>query len=1290
MPYGPPQYPGHRGPTPPINPNMAPMAHHMFHNAARMARQLPSRTDTPLTGPPSSDPPSSGTAPSSSSPATPRDQSTLQVAVDPAFIDPALVDLQDSSSQPMLAHQYLRYAEGLEKGIDEPEIEAAHPSVPPTGFVQRVRAMLESKAAAEAAVMKEAERAERDKAAHQQLVVHADVVLDGNDLALYEEVEEIHELAANETPRFTIIEEFEAPVELPGSPIRIAELSASPIQPKRRLTRDLVKAGLASSSVDNTIDTDADADATGRASIDMLISHKNNRSRDAAIELNIIQRAALPDSESPSTPAAATNAKRTEDSKAESDTGSSLALAFSAEGHALRFDNTIASEETRTEDPLVLDADTMTLQHQRSKERMEKATPQHVEVNSAMQDSRGDFDSPVSPILAGEDVGRFSAVSPLHTQTLGIDETLRLASEASEDQTDSVDDQTATTTGLDDSQPPPTPRTPKTYSKSVQLQPATTMTDTPSINRFSLPPDLSTVGDTTMNSNSEMVTDVAVRFSMPQTTITISRPQIIEIPPSSSPAREPAESKLSEASLQPKGSKSKRNSVVFADEVAPLKINKNHENYPTHQKHNDARASKSKSIIRRPSPLQETADSSRASRGNTTDLRFSGMNGINKRYGSTHLPGLKEESVEEMSISDKRASDLTGGFQFPLPARIAAVKAMQERRLQDSAEKAKARRALRHPPRTLAEIRDLPSLNFSRMDLIDKLNEALEVRPSKSFEVLHRREFSTIYCPSPQRPQSTEPLRERYMSFFSKPEDFSTFFDDPETDNELDEDEQAGLATEHGVPAVEVQPSTELELVESNSRPLSPEDFISVATQVNRLSIPSVSALSDRLSDILPNLRELQLDSILANFEDNGAGGYAFGLRPETVLSNRTSAGFRTLAERAEEIVKNGTHDSTVPMNRLLGTNKDLPPLPESMSADRVSAIAPADGKQIYLSGSVSAPSQLGKIITRPASALLRDKPPMSEDEVRTLLPPETNPITRDRKRAMVISSASTRPWNQDENYPWNGTKIDMDLTVPSQAHTRNSLTAEVQRERGTKSLDLTSTGELTNTTRGIDIGSIFEHNPTGTLTAEQLTGVTTHQHFRGHSKRSIIGSITKRMGLTSPGEKNTTRSITSPTRAEFTRSRSSQIHRPGERYPTSSLTPPANFNIDEVRSFFSDDSSDKEHNASFRKRLTNFNKGKGKTVRIDSGRHSLDASNTAYDAGEIIAERIGASSAANTYDGVGMGKAEFRIKRFGEKLRHLVAKGGELIRSWSQRSKPPRAERVREDWLSDSLYSGV
>ena len=1197
----------------------------------------------------------------------------------------------------------------MEKDIDETEVDVVHPSVPPTGFVQRVRAMLESKAAAETASKHEIER---ERSPQPQVIHEEDIA----DLHIGLEPEEIHELAADEEYRFTVIEEFDAPVELPASPVKIAELGGSPIQINRRITRDLVKAELRPSSIDNTAAFDINA-TDESVTEEAVAQQKPTQSSGEAEKSDPFAETTKAEDGAPSTPAAGKMAEPAQKSPESATTSSPEALGISAVDYASRFsaagESSANSDETQSKDPFVLDADTITLQHQRSKEKVNQPEPCPLDdlKGSPPKESRPQSEPPVSPLLTGEEVSRDSAVSPLQTQhTLGIDETLHLVTEGPTEDGSSECTAEMTVPNASEVLPPPTPRTPKTYSKSVQLQPNSSFTadETPNSNRFSLPPDLSTVGETTMNTTSDMVTDVAVRFSLPSTTVTITRPQIIEIPPSSSPPAPPPKPK---PAMHASDSKSKRNSVTFADElVAPLKINKQTEHYPAEHRPGDSRVSKGKAIVRRPSPLQENIDS-RVTRDASADLRFSNLHGINSRFGSTHLPGLKEESVEEMSISNKHASDRTGKSEFPLPARIAAVKAMQERRLQESAEKARARRAHRHPNRPLAETRDLPSLNFSRMDLIDKLNEALEVRSSKSMEVMRRREFSGIYCPSPQRPQSTEPFRERYTSFFSKPEDFSSFFDGIAPSDDEDESSTRPVSPKDtGVPTVEIQPNTEVDLEESGSRPLSPEDFLSVATQVERLSIPSVAGLSERLSEILPNLHNLQLDKVLSGFSSIPDDlGKLDAMRPGTVLSTRTSAGFRTLAERAEEIVKNGTHDSTVPANRLLA-HKELTGLIPSASADQVSALISTNNKQSYLSGSTSAPTDLGMDPIRPESVLTVRKSPTCIEEVNQLLPPEMNPITRNAKRAL-ISSGSSRPWNQDENYPWAGTKVDVDLSVPSEAHTRESLTAEAVRRRKTKSPDLHPSDAPTETSKGIDIGSILEHDTTGEVTDEQLTGVP-RIHRRKQSKRSLIGSITKKIGLGGNSANSTTRTISSPVAGAASEARNSQPHRPGERYPTSSLTPPAAFNLDEVRSFFSDNSSEKERNASLRKRLTNF-KSKGKSVRLQSNQvarshtpeqprtqSAVDVNTTAttYDAGSTsmaIGDRLmGASSSANTYDGVGMGKAEFRIKRFGEKLRHLVAKGGELIRTWSQRSRVPRVgsrnERVRDDWLSDSLYSGV
>lgn len=1242
----------------------------MFHNAARMARNLPQRTDTPLTdmGPPSSDPPSSGTAPTSSSPSTPKDGTSIQVAVDPLFIDPALSDLPDSSSAPVLPAKYFEFADGLDKTIDETEMEIPHPSVPPTGFVQRVRAMLESKAAIEAAANREAERERFTRPAGQLAVEQGD---EG-------EVSELHELAADHTPRFTIIEEFEAPVELPASPVKLPELANSPVQQKQRITRELVRAEL---SITNTSDEPSTrADIADTTDLSMEIELRREPSRATTTDSTEARKP------NPGESVDTLGVRRQNSNNGSAVTASPETAAISGIDYALRFSvpidtTTTTSNETQSKDPFILDADTITLQHQRSKD---KVVPQPKQDVKEQKDHITHPETPVSPLLRGEDISRSSAVSPLQTQTLGIDETLRQGTTRRQDDTTSCLDRSAGHNGFssEDTLPPPTPRTPRTYSKSVQIpHTSITATNTPSTNRFSLPPDLSTVSETTMNTNSDMITDIAVRFSLPNTTITIGKPQIVTIPPGSSPDKPESPPPMSRArGLEPRSAR--RNSVTFADQVAPLNIKKpetRREVYPA----GENATTKGKSIIRRLSPLDDSLDLSRKTRENTTELRFPAGNGMNGRFGSTHLPGLKEESVEDMSINEqhKRSGSRVDGRQLQLPARIAAVKAMQERRLQESAEKAKARRAARHYNRPLADIRDLPSLNFSRMDLIDKLNEALEsdIRPSKSMEVIHRRDFSSIYCPSPQRPQSTEPLRERYVSFFNKPEDFS-LFDDPDED-----EEETESASDNDVPVVEILESTRLEEIsEPGGRPLSPEDLLNVATQVNRLSIPSVTGLSERLTNLLPCLKNLHLDSILATDEEVahtiddihylGNGG-----RRETVLSSRTSAGFRTLAERAEEIVLNSTHDSIFPKSKLLLTDKELPPLPESASADKVSAVTSTDGKLSYLSGSVSAPSELGKDLARPSSALVRQNAPMSQEEVLQLLPPETNPITRD-KRSLIISSAS-RPWNQDENYPWSGKEVPVDLTIPSEAHTRDSVTGNLRRL--SKSVDFTSSGKATDSIKGIDIGSIITNiDRSASITSEQATGVKANV-LRKQSKRSIIGSISRKIGLTHRSHaEDTTRTMPSP--AAF-KSEETIPHKPGERYPTSSLTPPANVQLDEVRSYFSDNSDERQRESTSRKRLTRF-KGKGKGAR---GTASFDGT-TGYDAGSMNAEREGAMSSAHTYDGVGMGKAEFRIKRFGLKLRHLFAKGGDLIRSFSNRSKTPRTEKGREDWLSDSLYSGV
>ena len=1219
-------------------------------------------------GVPSSDPPSSGTAPTTSSPPTPKDQSTIHVAVDPAFIDPTLTDLPESISDPVIPAKYFDYIDGLEKAAEDSEIEVHHPSVPPSGFVQRVKAMLESRAAADAAAKREAERE--------------------YEYGQPERQNEIYELSAVESPRVTVIEEFKAPVELPASPVIIAEMPASPVKSMRRLTRDLVKAELAPSTTEIEPSSRVIVVETPSPLKPNEVVSNNEHETFEPSDLN--EEPVEEDTPLPSSPPEIQHKGSVTESVASTGgqskvSGIDFAVHFSPPSETEATATDLGETETESRDPFVLDADTITAQHKEGKEYQHNADSDDLPLE------------PVSPLLPGETVDRFSAVSPVQEQTVGIDETIMGVTGGSSP-SDNRSRRMNHNAHLDEVQPPPTPRTPRTYSKSVHLpQPTGTPTESNASNRLSLPADLSQIGDTTINTTMDAMTDVAVRFSLPQSTVTMGKPQIVQIASSTPPKDDHAPLK---SAIHAPERQRRHGSVTFEDEVAPLKVNKKADQHRQSLSVGAIALRNRAQPTRGPSPFEEQSDSERGSRDSTTDLRFSGINFIRNKYPSTHLPGLKEESSEDMSVTTHRQStDIANGLQFQLPARIAAVKAMQERRQQELQDKSKSREN-RHRPhpdagRPLAETRDLPSLNFSRMDLIDKLNDALQVRSTKSMEVVGRTDLPTIYHPSPQRPQSTDPtLWDRYTSFFNKPEDFP-----PEVEevDESSDDEAEEVAEAEGPESN--RDSKAVSESESARRPLSPEErMLNVATQVNRLSIPSVNGLSERLSELLPCLRDLNLDTVLANdriahtLDDINQLGQVHSARPGTVMSTRTSAGFRTLAERAEEFVKNGTHDSVVP-RRALGLNKELPPLPMSLSLDKVSGLPSADGKSSYLSGSISAPSDITNLLERPASALLRNKSPLTEEEVRNLLPPEMNPIARGSKRSLIVSSLSSRPWNLDENYPWARSNLHIDLTAPDQVHHRDGLAAEVARHRGTKSLDCTLTGDLLgNTTSGIDIGSIISDlDPTASLTTLQLTGVST-QHTRKHSKRSMLGSLKLKMGLGHSHHEDTTRSLpTSP----GLRSIEEPTHNPGDRYPTTALTPPVGFNLDEVRSYFSDDSaeSNKERKTPKGRRWTGL-KSKNKSTHPDPSRgQSLDGGlgdSRPYDAGSLM-ERTGIdSSAAYTLDGIGMGKTEFRIKRFGEKLRFLFAKGGELIRSLSTRSRSKKSARERDEWLSDSLYSGV
>lgn len=934
-------------------PSLAPAAHQMFHNAARMARQLPNRVGTPINemGQHSSDPASSGgTAPSASSPATPQDWTSIPVGVNPAFIDPALTELPESTSDPVIPARYFDYVDGLEHAADDSSLaDAHHPSVPPSGFVQRVKAMLESKAGPDVIINHDPDPEQRQMV----IIPHAGC----QKLTMQ-----------NDGQRITVIEEFQAPAELPASPVKIAELEAGPVSPKSasRVTRELVKANLAMTETED----DITAPPLAQDKYDHI-----EQSTDARPLVSPCEELTMDTTDMPSSPPVR-HVRRPSSTHSMIDDSTEVPHQDFAFPFSPAEDTTNLGEtETDTKDRFVLDADTITAQNQMMKENAQRYCG-----SQAVQE-------PVSPLLTADHGITLSAVSPLRTQPpeSGKNNPVEQTCQAI----------MPTLSIAEEIQPPTTPRSPRGHSKSVNLPSAAvyTIAKAPAKNnRLSLPADFSQCGNTTTEVSTDPMTDIAVRFSMPQATVTTGKPQIVHIPSSSPSSKDDSISQFPPSST-------KCNAVAYEEPSPPA--------VPCPKVPHVRAHSLGPYFSNRQDSDEPEQDSGVADE--RFDTRFPSNSVVRHRYLGPHLSDLKEESQEDASLRDPRRSvDITNGMtQFQLPARIAAVKAMQERKQKEAIEKNRLRESGRRPRmyagRPLSEIRDLPSLNFSRVDLVDQLNEALLVRSSKSMEVLHRRALSPIYCPSPQRPQSTEPLRERYMSFFDRPEAF--FLNEYDSSDDGD-DGQSESAMQNAI-------------VPDRDRPLSPDEhLLAVASQVNRLSVPSVNGLGERLSELLPGLRNLQLSSLLASDRDvreTIENIHNLG-RPDTLASCRTSAGFRTLAERAEQLVRNWTGESESRASNAVLLNKNLPALPASTQKDKV-AVTQEDIRSSVLQGSASAPSHLGEP-ARPSSALVRYKTPASEEEVRLMLPPEMNPIARAQRRSTLISSPCSRPWNLDENYP--------------------------------------------------------------------------------------------------------------------------------------------------------------------------------------------------------------------------------------------------------------------------------
>lgn len=694
-------------------------------------------------------------------------------------------------------------------------------------------------------------------------------------------------------------------------------------------------------------------------------------------------------------------------------------------------------------------------------------------------------------------------------------------------------------------------------------------------------------------------------------------------------------------------------------------------------------------------PATTTEDSmsfKRNSVESTTDLRFSSY-----RSNAGQLPDLKEES--ETSLD--RTSNT---FRFPRPGSgVPSVPLNKIRRRRDSTcSKTDSRHDSVFKPHhghSLSETRAIPSLQFSQINLFAKLNDALESRRTSSMDG-----YNIFLAPTPERLERTESgiIREKYRSVFGSLDDDSKHEHGfkPEAEENASGELEDGNVLSRSATGADIAPTL---------RPLSPDELIA---EVEQISIPSINGLTQRLSEFLPSLKKYcQADGGPAVEEAEEADHTATPKDPvdeavEVTINEIRSIGKEFEPEQVNEQPAEKS-DSKPSLPRTISA--ELRPQstpPEKRPSTPLNLVFEANGDKTPLAE-----------LEAPTSAVLRARSLSDSDLDGVAHYARVSNAFRNSRRSFIGSSpAESRPWNLDASYPWANSNPDIDIRLPPPALRKGMVKVQPSRLRMRISEDDRESSDGGDTVcPSIHIVMSDADDHTGS-TADtfghhlHVTHGTAGGKRKGsHGKRSILGSLSRKIGLHDHGHAGAYgSSSTHPTGIGTSIDTSGfplgtsllgddgRPVDPGDRYPTTGLSPPSAFNIEEVRSFFSDNSSQGDTNVgrekkrrlgkektdkhkmsagsgTLKKRLTKW-KTSSRTVprlasALDTQRnpHSLSLSRTDdffVGGNSIVQEGKGEYEHADA-----MGKTEVRARRFLEKLKAFWYRGGEILRTMSMKS---------------------
>ncbi|KAF2760792.1 hypothetical protein EJ05DRAFT_497355 [Pseudovirgaria hyperparasitica] len=587
--------------------------------------------------------------------------------------------------------------------------------------------------------------------------------------------------------------------------------------------------------------------------------------------------------------------------------------------------------------------------------------------------------------------------------------------------------------------------------------------------------------------------------------------------------------------------------------------------------------------------------------GASTDMKLSAF-----RYPGTCLSDVKEESQEGSSLTESQRTS----FKFPRTQKLHTRYSVED--LRRSGRTSALSEPVRGSSIQVQETGMIPLLNFSQVDLISKMNEELEVRSLRSADgmsgMLSYRDF---LMPMPCRPKSSKTIRERYKSFFAS----------------LDE-------MGHGV---EDSPTKRSRAADLCARSRSSSDAMD---EVKRLSIPSVGGLAYRLSELLPSFKRYCAPSTPVKSGCSPTEAELSAGNGKVVHEQRSSRRLRALPGLSELVVLD---DDVFERMTRKPNERALTSLPEENG--EIDLGTAGDGKSTPI-WELEAPL--------PAYLRVHTPPPIFEGDTT---------LDDSIRRSMALAKLKTRsprdnrPWNNDNNYPWAGIEGQIEISLPEPVHSRQNSPQPVVKT-SLSMLDHQDTGS----NEALDL-----HNISG-------VGGSTNQDDSGlHEpvKRSVFGCIKDKMARSKPSC-DTPTPMPAYSASPGIMGREDFAVDPGDRYPTTGLTPPSTFILDEVRSFFSDDSSQsrkrgiRRHFTSFRSRTRIAPVSRlvsTKDRRVDAGRNCSETPsvvNTAPDLEENDALALGQPFSGTS----GMGRIEFRARKMVQRLKFILFKGRQWVRS--------------------------